>query len=98
MSQRPSQMLARRQQQLLLRSAELRVALAHQARALQTPLAVADQVQAGLQWLRQHPIGPLITVALLALKRPRRILRWGRRLMWGWSLYQRARSWLGDPV
>jgi YqjK-like protein len=96
MNQRPSQMLAQRQQQLLLRSAELRVTLTHQARALQTPLAMADQVQAGVQWLRQHPIWPLVTLALLALKRPRRILRWGNRLMWGWGLYQRARSWLGS--
>lgn len=88
--------LARRQQQLLIRSAELRVTLAHEARALQAPLAVGDQVRAGAQWLRQHPLFPVLAVALLALKRPRVILRWGSRVLWGWGLYQQVRDWLGS--
>jgi hypothetical protein len=90
--------LARRQQQLLIRSAELRVALAHEVRDLQTSLSVADQVMAGAQWLRQHPLLPLLAVALLALRRPRRALRWASRLLWGWGLYQRARDWLGGAA
>ena len=87
--------LARRQQQLLIRSAELRVALAHQAQALQAPLALADRVRAGARWLREHPQWPLGALVLLAFKRPRRVLRWSSNLIWAWRLYQRARNGLG---
>jgi hypothetical protein len=86
--------LARRQQQLLIRSAELRVMLAQQAQVLQAPLAVADQVRAGVRWLRQHPQWPLGAALVLALRRPRRALGWASRLWWGWGLYQRLQQWL----
>lgn len=98
MSRQQRDELARRQQQLLIRSAELRVTLAHQAQVLQAPLAVADQVRAGVQWLRQHPQWPLGALVLLALKRPRRALGWASRLWWGWRVYLRARDWLGSAV
>lgn len=84
-----------RQRQLLLRSAELRHTLAHQARALQSPLALADRLHAGLHWLRQHPVLPLAALGLLALRRPRRILRWLPSLLGGWQLYLQLRDWLG---
>lgn len=98
MSRQQRDELARRQQQLLIRSAELRVTLAHQAQVLQTPLAAADQVRAGVQWLRRHPQWPLGALVLLALKRPRRVFGWASRLLWGWGLYQRARDWLGSTM
>jgi hypothetical protein len=85
--------LERRQQLLLIRSAELRVTLAHQARALQAPLALADQLRAGAQWLRRHPLWPAAALVLLAWRRPRRILVWVSRLSWGWRLYRRVRHW-----
>lgn len=90
--------LARRQQQLLVRSAVLRATMAHQAQALKPPLALADQVRAGVQWLRQHPLLPLAAVALLGLKRPQTILRWLPRLLGGWGLYQRGREWLDSTA
>jgi len=86
-----------RQQQLLLRSAELRHNLAHQARALQSPLVLVDQVRSGLHWLRQHPVWPLAALGLLAFRRPRRILRWLPRLLGGWQLYRQLRDWLQRP-
>lgn len=98
MGQTQRDQLARRQQQLLIRSAELRVTLAQQAQALQTPLAVADLVRGGTQWLRGHPQWSLGALGLLALRRPRRILRWAPRLLWGWQLFQRARDWLGSTA
>jgi hypothetical protein len=99
MSRQQRDELTQRRQQLLIRSAELRVALVHQAQVLQTPLALADQVRAGVQWLRQHPEWPLGALALLALTRPRRLLRWGSRLLWGWRFYRRARTWLqSEPI
>lgn len=86
--------LAARQQQLLIRSAELRVTLAHQSQTLQGPLALADQAVSSVHWLRSHPQWPLGALLLLAVIRPRRALAWAGRLWWGWGLYQRARSWL----
>ena len=86
--------LARRQQHLLLRSAALRVTLGQQVRVLQTPLALADQDRAGLQWLRAHPLWPIGALLLIALKRPRRALRWASRVGIGWNLYKKAREWL----
>ncbi|MEQ1658282.1 MAG: YqjK-like family protein [Hylemonella sp.] len=87
-----------RQQQLLLRSAELRHTLAHQARALQSPLALADRLRAGGHWLREHPVWPLAALGLLVFRRPRRILRWLPRLLGGWQLYLQLRDWLGGSA
>ena len=98
MSRQQRDALTRRQQQLLIRSAELRVTLAQQAQVLQAPLAVADQVRAGTQWLRQHPQWPLGAALVLALKRPRRALGWASRLWGGWRVYLRARDWLGRAL
>jgi hypothetical protein len=86
--------LAARQQRLLIRSAELRVTLAHQAQALQGPLALADQAVSGARWLRSHPQWPLGALLALAVLRPRRALAWVTRLWWGWGLYKNARRWL----
>jgi len=89
--------LAERKQQLLIRSAVLRVSLAHQAQVLRGPLAMADTVRNGTQWLRRRPQWPLAALALLALlalRRPRRALRWATRLWWGWHSYQRFQQWL----
>lgn len=95
MTQQRDAELAVRKQKLLIRSAELRVTLAHQAQVVRAPLAVADQAVAGAQWLRDHPAWPLGTMAVLAALRPRRALRWAMRLWWGWQTYAKARDWLG---
>lgn len=86
--------LAARQQRLLIRSAELRVTLAHQAQALEAPLALADQAVSSARWLRSHPQWPLGALLALAVLRPRRALAWATRLWWGWDLYKRAHRWL----
>jgi hypothetical protein len=86
--------LAWRQQQLLLRSAELRATLADQARALRSPLALADQLRAGVHWLRQHPVWPLAALAWLVLRPPRHLLRWLPPLFGGWQILRRAGQWL----
>jgi len=86
--------LQRRSEQLRLRSAELRVTIARDAQVLGPPLAAADQIHAGLGWLREHPEWPLGGALLLALLRPRRALRWAGRLWWGWRQWQRARRLL----
>lgn len=87
------QTLTARKQHLLIRSAELRVGLAHDARALQGPLAVVNQAVAGVQWLRAHPLVPLGAIIALAVLRPRRALGWVAKLWWGWGVVQKAREW-----
>lgn len=98
MHRRQHQLLLQRQQQLLLRSAALRQTLAQQAGALQSPLALADQLRAGGHWLRRHPVWSLAGLGLLVFRRPRIILRWLPRLLGGWQLYLRLRDWLQGPA
>lgn len=87
--------LALRQQRLLVRSAQLRLALADQAQVLRRPLAVADQAQHGLQWLYRNPQWPMGALVLLVLVRPRRAVVWGGRLWWAWRSFKQAQNWLG---
>ncbi|EYC50502.1 membrane protein [Hylemonella gracilis str. Niagara R] len=75
MHRRRRRVLVQEQQQLLQRNAELRVALSLQSQVLKPTLALADQLRAGLQWLGRHPVGPMLALALLLLKRPSRTLR-----------------------
>lgn len=89
MHRRRRRALVLEQQQLLERSAGLRVALARQSQVLKPPLALADQLRAGLQWLGRHPIGPMIALALL-LKRPGRTLRGLSRVFFFSQLLSRA--------
>ncbi len=86
--------LARRQQQLLSRSAGLRATLAHQARALRSPLTLIDQLRTGARWLRRHPVWPLAALAWLVLRPPRPMLRWLPPLFGAWQLFRRAGQWL----
>ncbi|MBA3056574.1 MAG: YqjK-like family protein [Gammaproteobacteria bacterium] len=88
--------LAMRQQRLLVRSEQLRLLLAEQAQALRRPLALADRVQSGLQWLYRNPQWPLGALALVILVRPRRALVWAGRLWWGWRAFKQARHWLNQ--
>lgn len=90
MTQQRARALAKRQQELLVRSSELRLQIAADLGRWQAPLAVADEARrAGGQawrWLRAHPELPLAGAAALVLMRPRRVLgfclRWGRRALW----------------
>jgi hypothetical protein len=83
-----------RRRRLLRRSAELRGTLAQQAQVLKAPLALADQVRAGVQWLRRHPEWPIAVAVALTVARPKRALRLVGRLWWAWTSLRRVRSWL----
>jgi hypothetical protein len=89
MHRRRRRELVHEQQQLLERSAGLRVALARQSQVLKPPLALADQLRAGLQWLGRHPIGPIAALALM-LMRPGRTLRGLSRVFFVSQLLSRA--------
>jgi hypothetical protein len=89
-----SDRLERRRAQLLLRSAQLRNDLAQHVQVLRKPLGWVDQTRAAGDWLRRNPQWPLGALAVVALLRPRRALRWAGTAWWGFSLFQRARRLL----
>jgi hypothetical protein len=85
--------LPRRQRELLLRSAQLRLTLAQQTRIFRKPLAIADRARDLLQLLANKPAWPLAAALLLVAWRPSRAFLWGRRLWWAYRSYQQARRW-----
>lgn len=86
--------LAERQRALLVQSARLRGELARELQPLQRPLAVADRLHAGWQWLRARPELVLAALAGLAIVRPRRTLALGSRLWWAWRQWRHLQRWL----
>ena len=86
--------LVLRQQRLLMRSAQLRLTLANQTQVFKTPLAVADQVRNGLQWLYRNPHWPLGAMLVVAILRPRRTVIWGGRLWGAWRTLKRVQNWM----
>ena len=85
-----------RQQRLLIRSAELRITFSSQVQVIKRPLGLADQAQAGLQWLYRNPQWPVGALPLVLILRPRGVIRWGSRLWWVWNTYQRTRNLMAN--
>lgn len=81
-----------RRQALLRQSADLRDSLESHGRGLAPLFGAADRAWAAASWLRAHPLIPAGVLALLIWRRPRRLLRWGRRAWAAWQLLQRARA------
>lgn len=85
--------LRQRQLELRLRSAELRRALHQDAQGLRPALDWAERGLRAARWLRGGPtplrLGGLL-VALLALRRPGRLLRWASL---GLSLWRLLKGW-----
>lgn len=86
--------LIERQQRLLARSELLRASLASQSRVIQRPLALADRVADGLQWIYQRPYWPAAAAIVLLVLKPGRVLTWGGRLWWAWTGLQKAQKLL----
>lgn len=84
--------ILQRRRALQARSQALRLQIAQDARALQGPLALADQVHGAVRWLAAHPQWPVAGVLLLAVLRPRRLIGWGLRLWGAWRLWRQVRS------
>lgn len=81
-----------RQRRLALRSAELRVAIAYEARPLAAPMALADRAVAvakgARDWAAANPLAIVAGLAAVAVARPKRAWRWARR---GWSVWRLVR-------
>ncbi len=84
-----------RQQQLIMRSAQLRASIANQSQVLIKPLAFVDKVREGVQWLSRHPAWPVGAVLVLIMLKPRKAIVWAGRLWWGWQTYKRLQGRIG---
>ncbi len=84
--------LALKKQRLRLKSAALRADFADHANAWAPALSAADRVQAGIIWLRRHPVLPLAVLVALLVARPRAMLRLAGRSWLVWRGVQRLRS------
>lgn len=80
-----------RQQQLLIRSAELRQSLSGQLYRLEQPAGWVDQVRSGVSWLYRNPQWPVAVAALMLAFKPRRFAVWAGRAWWIWRIRQRLR-------
>jgi hypothetical protein len=86
------QRLWMRRQELLQQSSELRQRLQRHAEGIAPLLHGADRAWNAAVWLREHPLVPAAALVLLAWRRPRTLLRWGRRGWAGWQLFRRVRA------
>jgi hypothetical protein len=87
--------LLRRRERLLMRSNLLRQDWSLQVQVLRAPLGLADQARAATAWLVQNPLWPLGALALVAVLRPGRVLRWGGLAWQGWAAYRRVQRIMG---
>ena len=86
--------LVERQQRLLARSALLRESLANQSGVIQRPLALADRVAQGLEWLYKRPYWSVAAITVFVVAKPSRILIWGSRMWWIWKSFQKVQKLL----
>lgn len=83
-----------RQQQLLIRSTELRISLSNDLQRLQRPAAWLDQLSAASHWLTQHPLWAVGSLVAWLVLQPRRVVGLIGRAWWLWSTAKRLRRWL----
>jgi hypothetical protein len=75
---------------LRARSDTLRAQFAQDSTVLARPLSLADSVMGGVNQVRSHPEWVLGAFALLAILKPRRVLRWTSRAWGTWHLARRV--------
>lgn len=88
---------AHRKQYLHVKIAAQRQALAGHVDGLVPLFTTADQVVAGVAWLKHHPQAVVASVTLLVALRPRRwraLWRWSRLSFIVWRLWHTSVRWL----
>lgn len=86
----PIHIHALRKQRLLIRSGQLRRAIAQDVAALSPVLTLADgAIQFG-SWVGRHRVAAAASVLLALLIRPKAGLRWLRRGVLAWGICRRA--------
>lgn len=86
--------LALKKQRLQLAATSLRADLSRHGSGLAPAFKVADRVVDGAVWVRHHPQVLVAATVALAVAKPRRAWRWGRRAFIGWQTWRRLQSFL----
>jgi YqjK-like protein len=89
--------LALAKQRLVLAAAAQRDELSRHAAGLRPLFHAADQVQAGVRWVRRNPELAAGGAALLVAVQPRArrfLWRWTRRGFFAWRLWRESDRWL----
>lgn len=89
--------LATRHGALQARIDEQRRALGRHVQPLEAVFSHGDAVVDGAGWLKQHPGVVGVAVAAIAIIRPKRAWRWGRRGLFVWQGWQAIRKKLQIP-
>lgn len=92
--------LALKKQLLELEAAAQREALARHTTGLLPLFDAADQISAGVRWIKRHPETLAVGLAFLVAVRPgvrRFVWRWGRRGLIAWRLWRNSGRWLSQP-
>jgi hypothetical protein len=84
--------LAARRGALGVRIASQRAALAQHTKGLESLLDKGDAALQGIEWLKQHPLVVGASVAVIAIARPARALRWTKRGFFLWRGWQFVRK------
>jgi pterin-4a-carbinolamine dehydratase len=84
--------LALKRQRLQLRAGAQRLELRQQLTAYAPVVKFADQVRAGIEYVKHHPHWLVGIAVAVVVARPRRAFRWLRRGFVAWQLYRRVRA------
>jgi len=88
--------IALKRQRLQLRCAEQRLALRRDLGEFAPLFSVADTVQAGVAYLRQHPEWLVGAAMVLVVARPRAVWRWLQRGLVAWQVARRLRRSIAE--
>ena len=84
--------LAARKRVLQAQSAQLRQSLLMQVdEQLGPPLAWVDRARSVAGWLGQRPWVLLAAGAAMVVWQPRGVLRWAKRGLWAWQMWQQLK-------
>lgn len=87
--------LALKRQRLEWQAQSQREDMSHHLQIFLPAFGAADKVRAGAKFLRAHPEWLAGGVVLLAVLRPRKAWRWGRRGAMVWGLWKKLKDKLG---
>lgn len=89
--------LMRRRGELVARSRALREQWGRDAAGLKPAFGVADSLRAGVDWLFRHPEWPIGALVVVAVVRPRRVLKLAGAMWTGYGVYRQVRRFVGAP-
>lgn len=83
--------LVLRQQQLIIRSAQLRASISEQTQIFKRPLSLVDQASVAIQWLYRNPKWPLAALIVITVLKPRKTIVLASRMWGAWTTFKRLK-------